>query len=284
MKRTKRCVCTNFWEDTKVMDQMSPDERLIMLWLLTNPATTMLGIYEFSLSIMSAQTGYSKDMLKTILKRFDEDYRIIKWSPETSEVAILNSMRHGILGGGTPVKSCLERDEKSVKNKKLLKAVIDHLKTKEDIDNQTVLEYLQEVEMRLEGIVEEEVEEISDKKEKEVQEQNEDIQETVEKNGLKLASKRFRFNQKEADEIINYLNLRAGTHFRANTPKTIKLIKSRMKEGFTTQDFMKVIEIKVRTWKGTEWDKFLRPETLFGTKFESYLNERVKPIREEMPF
>lgn len=75
-------------------------------------------------------------------------------------------------------------------------------------------------------------------------------------------------------EIIEYLNLKAQTRYRTSTPKTKQLIHARLAEGFILDDFKIVIDKKVTDWKGTEWEKFLRPETLFGTKFEGYLNAR----------
>lgn len=79
------------------------------------------------------------------------------------------------------------------------------------------------------------------------------------------------------DEIIKYLNSKANRDFRSTTKKTQSLIKARYKEGFDLDDFKTVIDNKTAAWKGKpEWDKFLRPETLFGTKFEGYLNE--KPV------
>ena len=77
------------------------------------------------------------------------------------------------------------------------------------------------------------------------------------------------------DEIIQYLNAKADREFRSTTKKTQSLIKARYNEGFTLDDFKSVIDTKTATWKGKpEWDKYLRPETLFGTKFEGYLNEK----------
>ena len=75
-------------------------------------------------------------------------------------------------------------------------------------------------------------------------------------------------------EVIEYLNLKAQTRYRSSTPKTKQLIRARLSEGFILDDFKIVIDNKVSDWKGTEWEKFLRPETLFGTKFEGYLNAR----------
>ena len=74
--------------------------------------------------------------------------------------------------------------------------------------------------------------------------------------------------------VIAYLNEKAGTKYRPSSAKTKSLIHAREKDGFTLDDFKAVIDKKCAEWIGTEWEKFLRPETLFGTKFESYLNAK----------
>ena len=79
---------------------------------------------------------------------------------------------------------------------------------------------------------------------------------------------------KAANEIISCLNEKTKKHYKANTPKTVRLIRARLKEGFTVEDFKAVIEKKCDDWLGNEkMERYLRPETLFGTKFEGYLNE-----------
>lgn len=75
-------------------------------------------------------------------------------------------------------------------------------------------------------------------------------------------------------EVVDYLNLRAGTRYRSTSEDTRKHIRARIDEGYTLEDFKAVIDHKVAEWKGTEWEKFLRPSTLFGSKFEGYLNQR----------
>ena len=83
------------------------------------------------------------------------------------------------------------------------------------------------------------------------------------------------------EEIINYLNKKSKKNFRSTTIKTIDLIKARFNEKFTIEDFKKVIDVKTKQWFGNEeFEGFLRPETLFGNKFEGYLNEHKdkKPI------
>lgn len=80
--------------------------------------------------------------------------------------------------------------------------------------------------------------------------------------------------QKATDEIIFYLNKKTGKHYKVKTPKTVRLIRARLKEGFAVEDFKAVIEKKCDDWLGNEkMERYLRPETLFGTKFEGYLNE-----------
>lgn len=74
-------------------------------------------------------------------------------------------------------------------------------------------------------------------------------------------------------EIIDHLNKKADRNFRHTTDKTKRLIKARWNEGFKPKDFEQVIDIKVAEWKGTDMSQYLRPETLFGTKFEGYLNQ-----------
>ena len=80
-------------------------------------------------------------------------------------------------------------------------------------------------------------------------------------------------------EIVDYLNNSAGTNYRASSKKTRELIKARINEGFTLEDFKVVIEKKTREWiNDNKMKGYLRPETLFGTKFEGYLNQPVKEL------
>lgn len=87
--------------------------------------------------------------------------------------------------------------------------------------------------------------------------------------------------------VISYFNEVCGTHYKDQTPKTQTLIKARLKEGFSLDDFRSVIDKKFAEWgNNPEMSNYLRPETLFGTKFESYLNQkstgRKKSLSEEV--
>ena len=76
-------------------------------------------------------------------------------------------------------------------------------------------------------------------------------------------------------EIIEYLNYKANTKYRVNNKKTRASINARITEGFNVEDFKKVIDIKTAEWLNTNMQQYLRPETLFGTKFEGYLNQKI---------
>ena len=82
-------------------------------------------------------------------------------------------------------------------------------------------------------------------------------------------------------EIIEYLNLKANTKFRSNSAATKRHLNARLAEGFTIDDFKKVIDVKCAQWlNDPNMKKYLRPETLFtASHFESYLNEYVEPPR-----
>lgn len=76
-----------------------------------------------------------------------------------------------------------------------------------------------------------------------------------------------------AEDIVTFLNSTTGSNYRSTTDKTRKLIAARITEGFTVDDFKAVITKKAKEWQGTDMAQYLRPETLFGTKFEGYLNQ-----------
>lgn len=79
----------------------------------------------------------------------------------------------------------------------------------------------------------------------------------------------------EIKGIIEYLNIKSNSHYKYSTDKTQTLIKARIKDGFTLDDFKIVIDKKCEEWLGTDFEKFLRPETLFSNKFDGYLNQKI---------
>lgn len=91
---------------------------------------------------------------------------------------------------------------------------------------------------------------------------------TINTNDLKSIKDKLEF-------ILNYLNTKANVNYRITNRKTVGLITARLREGFTPEDFKVVIDKKVSEWSGTNFEQYLNPFTLFGDKFELYLNQKV---------
>ena len=253
----KRPVDTAFWTDGKV-DEFSPEDKYFMLYLLTNPFTKQLGIYEISIKQAAFQMGYSMDAFNVLLERFENKYKMILFSKETSEVAILNFLRHSVMTGGKPVEDCIRKEMEFVKNKSLIDAVFSHIQDKKlnDTVRKIVDEYMNE---------------------NDIQNDNDNENErTVDKScndSLDDSSK----DKEIYISIISYLNEKTGKSFRPSSKKTRSCIHARLEEGFKLDDFKTVIDNKCADWLGDKkMDEYLRPETLFGTKFESYLNAKIR--------
>ena len=129
----KRIVDTAFWTDGKV-DEFTPEDKYFMLYLLTNPFSTQLGIYEISIKQVAFQLGYSMDAVKNLIDRFENKYGIVVYSPNTNEIAIKNFLRHSIIKGGKPVEDCIKKELQKVKNKKLIFQVFKHIAGKDDLN------------------------------------------------------------------------------------------------------------------------------------------------------
>ena len=95
-------------------------------------------------------------------------------------------------------------------------------------------------------------------------------------NNVTTLSKKKEKNNNIYSLVIDYLNRKANTNYKTSTKHTQSYINARVSEGFTVEDFKKVIDSKSKEWLNTDFEKYLRPATLFGTKFENYLNEANK--------
>lgn len=94
-------------------------------------------------------------------------------------------------------------------------------------------------------------------------------------------------NKEKEQEIYKYivelLNKKAGTNYKPTSKKTQSLIRARLNDGFTSEDFECVIDNMCAEWlRDKKMQPYLRPETLFGTKFEGYLNRKPKRGKQQM--
>ena len=87
------------------------------------------------------------------------------------------------------------------------------------------------------------------------------------------------------ESIISYLNQKAKTGYQSTTNSYRTYINARIKAGAKLEDFYTVIDNKCADWMGTDFEKFLRPETLFGNKFDTYLNQIIsKKTNQEIAY
>ena len=242
----KRIVDVSFWTDGKV-DEFSPEDKYFMLYLLTNPFTTQLGIYEISIKQVAFQLGYSVDTVNVLLDRFESKYDMIIYSKKTQEVAIKNFLRHSIIKGGKPVEDCIKKEMSKVKNKDLIAEVFGFISDKDDL-NETVKKIINEYDI-------------------------DNDNDNDNDNDVSC------HDSSTIREIVDYLNQKAHVRYKATTKKTQACIHARLAEGFTLDDFKTVIDKKCADWlNDAKMAQYLRPETLFGPKFESYLNANgIKP-------
>lgn len=86
-------------------------------------------------------------------------------------------------------------------------------------------------------------------------------------------------------EVVEYLNQKTGKNFKHTSKVTQRHIRARFAEGFTVNDFKQVIDKKCSDWlRDQKMKEYLRPETLFGTKFESYLNSKTTTTKQTGPY
>lgn len=234
-----RKVHTEFWTDVKVSEDMTPEDKLFMVYLLTNPHTTQLGVYAITPKLIGFEMGVSVESARALLDRFENHHQLIKYNKDTREIVIKNWGKYNLTRGGKPIEDCLKKEIDKVKDISLIHFVLEG--TENEVLANKISVYA-------------------------------GFDDTLTLRGTS------RGQEKEyIAEIVNYLNTTCGKAYRTSTKKTQILIKARLKEGYTVDDFKKVIDIKKSHWfKDTNMDEYLRPETLFGTKFESYLNSKLK--------
>lgn len=249
----KRIVDTGFWTDDKILDTFSPEDKLFFLYLMTNPHTTQLGIYQLNLKYISLELGYTVDTCKILIDRFQNKYGMIMYSYDTKEIAIKNYLKYSIVKGGKPVEDLLEKEIKQVKDKRLLTYVYDNLIDYENL-NATVVKIL------------------SSLNKNEIKNDNDND------NDVSYNESSNESYNESCKEIIDYLNQKVGTKFKHTTAETKKHINGRIDDGYTLDDFKTVIDKKYAEWYGTEMQQYLRPSTLFSpTNFENYLNAVIIP-------
>lgn len=127
---TFRMVHTEFWNDPKVIEDMTPEDKYFFLYLLTNPNTTQVGIYQITKKQMAFDMGYSIETINSLLDRFINHHKLIKYNPQTREIAIKNWGKYNLRRGGKPMLDCVSSELKEVKDTSLISYVSANVENK----------------------------------------------------------------------------------------------------------------------------------------------------------
>ena len=252
-----RNIHLSFWQDTKVTDDFTPEDRYFYLYLLTNPHTNLCGCYEISIKQMANEMGYDVKKVDKLIERFSSIHNLIRYSQSERELLIFHWSKYNWTSSEKFRKPLLQEIQ-NVKtdsfreyllkmfNGENVKYGIDTVSRKEEYGMDTT-----------DTITDTVTDTVTD---------TDSITDTV--------SDADNGRLTEIKEIVQYLNDRCGTRYRYQTKGTREHINARLKEGYTVDDFKAVIDKKFEEWHGTDMEKFLRPETLFAGKFESYRNQK----------
>ncbi len=112
-----RQIHVDFWQDSFVIE-LTPEEKYFYLYLMTNSKTSQCGIYELPKKIIEMDTGYNRETVDKLLKRF-VDYGKIKYNEETKEVFLVNWIKYNAIKS-PKVKSCITKELEKVKTKEFI--------------------------------------------------------------------------------------------------------------------------------------------------------------------
>lgn len=233
-----RNIQMSFWTDPKVEDDYTSDDRYFYLFLMTNPHTNLCGCYEISINQMSKFTGIkSTKKIENLLERMEKVHKNVLYSKRTKELLILRWYKYNWTS--------------SEKFRKPLLKEIQKIKCQEFKEYLMALFNGEDTVSTLDGYGIDTTDSVT---------VSVSVTDTV---------------SDTVKEIVEYLNLVCSSNYRVNAKNTIKHINARINEGYTVDDFKTVIEKKHKEWDGTSMSQYLTPDTLFGTKFEKYLNQSI---------
>ncbi len=125
-----RSIQTAFWQDAKVLEEMTPEDRYFYLYLLTNPAVKQVGIYQLTRKQMAFELGYSMESINALLERFIHHHDIIRYDYDTREICIVNWGKYNFPRAGTPIENCIRKELREVKQTDFIKIIYDKVENK----------------------------------------------------------------------------------------------------------------------------------------------------------
>jgi uncharacterized phage protein (TIGR02220 family) len=264
-------IASKFWTDEKIIE-LDTESKLLYLYILTCPHSNMAGYYRLPKEYIMADLKLLPEGLhKPFTKLLQEG--LIKYCEKSSVILIPNYYKYNPIQNKNQAKGAAKKTCELPRNSLV-----------EDYEKAVNAYAASYAELLLKGLPKPFDKQLPERL---PNTETETETETEYRNSNNIYSPATQDDVSEKipyKEIIDYLNMRTGSQYRHTTKKTRELIRARWNEGFRLEDFKTVIDKKCVEWIGTEWEKFLRPETLFRAgKFESYLNQPVhhKTSKEE---
>jgi len=247
-----RNISTEVWNDSKFTDDFTAEDKYFWLFLLTTRYGNLSGCFEITPNQIAQDMGYSKETALNLIYRFRNIHHVISFDETTNEVLIHNWYKYNWTKSSSLEKPIYKFIDK-IKSEDLRNIIIEMYESFKNGDR--VLTGWQHL-TNTNTIPNTKSIPITTSLSSKDLDKDKDLKDSIE-------------------YIVDYLNLKANTKYRYTTNKTKDVIKARLHEGFKLEDFQHVIDVKVDEWLNDDkFSKFLRPETLFSNKFESYLNQQ----------
>lgn len=194
-----RKVHTEFWRDPRVLEELTPEDKLFFLYLLTNPNTTQLGIYKITKKQIAFELGYSIESINILMERFENKYDFIKYNSETRELAIKMWGKYNLTRGGKPMIDCIEKELKEVKDTTLVSYILINIE-KDDI-KKVLVKYLENINNN--DTYDDTLPNIKQEKEKEKEEEKDkDIDKDIDKEKVSDYEKIYKENIGVVNQIV----------------------------------------------------------------------------------
>ena len=260
-----RQIFIEFWKDPKITEEMSPEDRYVLLYLLTNPYTTQIGIYQITKRQMAFDLGYSTEAVGAILTRFEKNLGLIRYNDETREIAIKNWGKYNLKRGGKPIMDCIKGELSKVKDKKLIEYVAI------SIPNNTIKDEF----LRYANVTLDVTSTISGQEEEEEEEQEQE----VEQQQLK------KYDSVVVDKIKSYFDLDEETikkvaNVHLATGKDISYLIEKLELVKSKPDIRDIVGYLISALKNDYKNSINQPKcfipSVVNTRFHSNCNQTFK--------
>lgn len=184
-----RHVHVEFWKDPKVLEELTPEDKLFFIYLLTNPNTTQIGVYKITKKQIAFELGFSIESVNVLMDRFINNYGLIKYNNDTREICLKNWGKYNLNKLGKPMLDCVKSELKNVDDKSLLEFIKPSISKEEIVSLFDEVIFLDKVNENNERYDESYTLSTQNKNKKEKEKENKNIGEKSNGNSIKTTRK-----------------------------------------------------------------------------------------------